>query len=84
MTSLVCVADPHEKETLLPPLMGIQIIGTRVEGHTLIVESRFSLNMASLTLEQVAGKRKKLLVDMGAQMAVEVRADLEAGEGSTA
>ena len=25
--------------------MGIQIIGTRVEGHTLIVESRFSLNM---------------------------------------
>merc|ERR1711938_386833 len=29
--------------------------------------------MASLTLEQVAGKRLKLLTDMGAQMAAEVR-----------
>ena len=38
-----------------------------------VVSYRLSLNMASLTLEQVAGKRKKLLVNMTAQMAGEVR-----------
>ena len=67
------VQYPHEKETLLPPLMGIQVHGTRVEGGTLVVSARLSLNMASLTLEQVAGKRLKLLVDMTSQMAAEVR-----------
>ena len=44
-----------------------------MEGSTLVVQSSFSINMASQTLEQVAGKRKKLLTDMGAQMAAEVR-----------
>jgi len=39
-----------------------------VDGGTLVVKSRLSLNMASLTLEQVAGKRKKLLVDMAAEV----------------
>ena len=64
---------PHEKETLLPPLMGLQVRGTSVDGGTLIVKTRLSINMASLTLEQVAGKRKKLLADMAVQMAAEVR-----------
>ena len=41
-------ADPLEKETLLPPLMGLQVRGTSVEGGTLVVQSRLSLNMASL------------------------------------
>ena len=54
---LLLVADPHEAETLLPPLMGLQVHGTRVEGGTLVVSARLSLNMASLTLEQVAGAR---------------------------
>ena len=44
-----------------------------MEGSTLVVQCSFSINMASLTLEQVAGKRKKLLTDMGVQMAAEVR-----------
>ena len=39
---------PHEKETLLPPLMGLQVRGTSVDGGTLVVKSRLSLNMASL------------------------------------
>ena len=47
--------------------------GTSVDGGTLIVKTRLSINMASLTLEQVAGKRKKLLADMAVQMAAEVR-----------
>ena len=67
---------PHEKETLLPPLMGLQVHGTSVKGSTLVVACRISINMASLTLEQVAGKRKKLLSDMTVQMADEVRVGL--------
>ena len=53
--------------------MGLQVRGTSVDGGTLIVKTRLSINMASLTLEQVAGKRKKLLADMVVQMAAEVR-----------
>ena len=53
--------------------MGLQVRGTSVDGGTLIVKTRLSINMASLTLEQVAGKRKKLLADMAVQMAAEVR-----------
>ena len=52
-----------------------------MEGSTLVVQCSFSINMASLTLEQVAGKRKKLLTDMGAQMAAEVRRGV-AGEAA--
>jgi hypothetical protein len=55
--------------------MGLQVRGTSVDGGTLIVKTRLSINMASLTLEQVAGKRKKLLADMVVQMAAEVRKD---------
>ncbi|EOD35777.1 hypothetical protein EMIHUDRAFT_467364 [Emiliania huxleyi CCMP1516] len=72
---------PHERETLLPPLMGLQVRSTGVEGSTIVIQSSFSINMASLTLEQVAGKRKKLLTDMGAQMAAEVRRGV-AGEAA--
>ena len=40
--------------------------------------------MRSQTLEQVAGKRKKLLADMGTQMAAEVRKGLAAGAADEA
>ena len=67
---------PHEKETLLPPLIGLQVLGTRIDGGSLVVSSRLSLNMSSLTLEQVAGKRKKLLADMAMQITSEVQRGL--------
>lgn len=51
---------PHEKETLLPPLMGLQVTGTSVDGNTLVVKCRLSINMASLTLEQVGSPRSSL------------------------
>ena len=47
---------PHEKETLLPPFMGLQVSGTSVDGNTLVVKTRLSINMASLTLEQVVAQ----------------------------
>ena len=34
----------HEKEILFPPMMGIETTGARVEGGTLVMEARISLN----------------------------------------
>ena len=68
----------HEAEVVMPPLMAVEVVRTRVDGHVLVVEAKLALNMLSLTLEQVVGKRKKLLLDMGAQMAAEVREGREA------
>ena len=62
----------------------MQVRSTGVEGSTLVVQCSFSINMASLTLEQVAGKRKKLLTDMGAQMAAEVRRGVAEGAAEEA
>ena len=64
---------PHEKEILFPPLVGLEVIGTKVQGSTLVVESRFSLNMAAQTLEQVVSKRRKMLLDMATGLHFEVR-----------
>jgi hypothetical protein len=36
---------PHEKEVLLPPLTGLQALGTRADGASLLVDARLSLNM---------------------------------------
>ena len=44
---------PFEKEVLFPPLTGLECTETEVDGSTLLVITRLSLNMASLTLEQV-------------------------------
>ena len=44
---------PHEKEVLFPPLTGLEALSTEVDGASLLVLTRLSLNMASLTLEQV-------------------------------
>ena len=44
---------PHEREVLLPPLTGVEAFGTEVEGGTLVVHARLSLNLNALTLEQV-------------------------------
>ena len=36
-------ADAHEKEVLFPPLMGIEVVGTRVRSATLVVHAKVSL-----------------------------------------
>ena len=48
--------------------------GSRVEGTVQIYEVALTVNLTSLTIEQVIGKRKKMLVDMGAGINAEVRA----------
>ena len=71
---------PHEREVLFGPLLGQQPLAARVAGGSLVVETRMSLNMMSLTLEQVLNKRFRLLKEMGAGMVMEVHA-ATAGSG---
>ena len=68
---------PHEEEVLFGPLTGLEALQSRVAGGTLLVEMRLSLNQQALTLEQVLGKRRKLLVEMGENMLLELRASLD-------
>ena len=48
----------------LAPLTGIEVRSTRVDGAVLVVEVALSINLAPLTIEQVFGKRKKVLQDI--------------------
>jgi len=64
---------PHEKEVLLPPLTGVEALGSDVEGNMLMIESRFSLNLAAQTLEQVLSRRRKMLMDMAYGIELDLR-----------
>ena len=44
---------PASPQVLFPPLTGLEALSSEVDGGTLIVASRLSLNMTALTLEQV-------------------------------
>jgi len=68
-----------EQEILFPPLTGIEVLRTYIQGSVVVIECEFSINLSALTLEQVTGKRKKLIADMGLQMAVEVRRGCDSG-----
>lgn len=59
----------------------MEVVSTRVRGNILIVEVRLSLNLLSLTLEQVLGKRRKAIKDLGANIALEVQNEIQANTG---
>jgi len=63
---------PFEKEILFNPLTGLEVRGSRVKGKVLIVQLKLSVNLTSLTIEQVIGKRKKVLQDMVPGLEAEV------------
>ena len=67
---------PHERECLFPPLTGLEVQYTRVEETVLVVGVRTSVNLNSLTIEQVIGKRQRLLIDMARSMSLEVSDEL--------
>eukprot|EP00966_Prymnesium_polylepis_P169817 3926028-Prymnesium_polylepis.1 len=67
---------PHEQEVLFPPLLGVEVLDTAVEGNLLLVDARLSLNLLSLTLEQVRGKRAKLIRDWAETLLGETRSRL--------
>ncbi len=62
----------HEVEVLYAPLTGLEVQGTRVEGTVLVVEAKVSINLMSLTMEKVIGKRKTMLEDMVPGLKAEV------------
>ena len=68
---------PHEREVLWPPLMGIECLGTKVQGGALVVSARLSLNQMALTLEQVTSKRQKVVCDLCVQLEKELEFDLK-------
>jgi hypothetical protein len=74
---------PHEAEILFPPLTSMETLGTHVDGNRLIVDMRLTLNLGALTLEQVIGKRFKLLRDMASTIVGEVRSS-NGGAGGAA
>lgn len=55
---------PHEKEICLTPLTGMEVMGTSIQGDTLVVSLRLNVNMMALTIEQVVRKRFKLLREL--------------------
>ena len=68
---------PHEKEILFGPLTGLEVRATRVEGAVLVVEVALSINLASLTIEQVLDKRRKVVADMCEQLEARVRREAQ-------
>ena len=64
---------PHEREVLLPPLTGLEALGSDVEGDMLVVHSKLSLNLSAQTLEEVLSRRRKMLMDMARGIELEVR-----------
>ena len=71
----------HEQEVLFPPLMALEVMGTRVDGDILIVTSKLSLNMMSLTLMQLVARRRTIVASMAEQMQLQAAFKLE-GAGS--
>ena len=43
---------PHEQGCDLPPLTGVEVLGTRSEGAVLVVEARLGVNLNALIIEQ--------------------------------
>ena len=55
---------PHEREILFGPLTGIEAHRTRIEGSIVVVESSFSVNLMSQTIEQVVAKLQRSHLDL--------------------
>ena len=54
---------PHEEEILFAPLTGLEVQSTSCEETVLVVGVSLSVNLSSLTIEQVIGKFRKLVGD---------------------
>eukprot|EP00326_Haptolina_ericina_P037582 CAMPEP_0181244632 /NCGR_PEP_ID=MMETSP1096-20121128/42969_1 /TAXON_ID=156174 ORGANISM="Chrysochromulina ericina, Strain CCMP281" /NCGR_SAMPLE_ID=MMETSP1096 /ASSEMBLY_ACC=CAM_ASM_000453 /LENGTH=823 /DNA_ID=CAMNT_0023341205 /DNA_START=27 /DNA_END=2496 /DNA_ORIENTATION=- len=68
---------PHEAEILFPPLTGLEMSSAKVDVNSLVIGTRLSVNLTALTLEQVVSKRRKMIMDMGDGMNMEIREELK-------
>ena len=73
---------PHEKEICFPPLTGIEVTSTAVDLSTLVVNARLSVNLAALPLQDVIGKRGKMVRDMCSNLKGEVKAAMRVEAGT--
>ena len=76
-----CSQYSHEREILFAPLTSMEVRDTRVEGCVLIVHVRPSINLSAQTIENVIGRRRKLLIDMCDGMEAEVRSAVAESQG---
>ena len=75
---------PHEREILFGPLTGIEVLGTRNDSLAVVIECAFSINLSALTLEQVVSKRRKVVMDMDANVLADFTRSLDKDEAWTA
>lgn len=50
---------PHEQEILFPPLCGLEVIGERVEGSSIVIELRVACNMGGLPIEESTSQMRR-------------------------
>ena len=63
---------PTEEEVLYPALLALHIIDTKVDAINLVIHARPSVNLKAQTLEQVANRRKQVVVDMSTSLSIEL------------
>jgi len=68
---------PHEREICFPPLTGMEVLGSRIEGSILYIQIRLNVNFSALTIDQVINKRKRLVTDMCKNLRSEVSTAVE-------
>ena len=73
---------PHEAEILFGPLTGLEVRSTRVDESTLVVAAHASINLRSLTYDEVIGRRRSILQEMGNHMALDLRTALHEAPSS--
>lgn len=55
---------PSERELCFPPLTGMEVVGSRVDGSILVVSIRLNLNLTCRTIDEIIGKRQGIVRDM--------------------
>ncbi|CAK0805338.1 unnamed protein product [Prorocentrum cordatum] len=68
---------PHEKEMCFPPLTSMQVLGTSVKDKVLVVSLRLNLNLTCSTIEEVIGKRRKVVKDMCRNLQDEAKREMK-------
>ena len=75
---------PPQEEILFAPLTGLEVQGFRLDGNVIYVKAKVSVNLMSLTMEKVIGKRKTMLEDMLPGLKAELKQNLEKESLATA
>ena len=64
-------------QVLFNPLTGLEVLHMKVDGSVLVVQVGLAVNLTSLTIDRVIGKRKRMLEDMMPGFCQELRQTLK-------